>query len=220
MEVFIVVTVLWVFSVCMHEFGHALVAYWGGDHTVKEKGYLTLNPLNYTHPVLSIVMPVVMLAIGGIPLPGGAVYIEHQLLRSRAWETAVALAGVAINWLMVLFLAAFFKLGIIPDDPQNLACVAFGLLLQFEVASILLNLIPIPPLDGFQAIAPWLPRHIRDQMFSMSNMSMWILFLALWYVQPLNQALWDTVFFITSHLGIDTYMTYFVGMEHYQFWRN
>jgi len=132
----------------------------------------------------------------------------------------VALAGVAINWLMVLFLAAFFKLGIIPDDPQNLACVAFGLLLQFEVASILLNLIPIPPLDGFQAIAPWLPRHIRDQMFSMSNMSMWILFLALWYVQPLNQALWDTVFFITSHLGIDTYMTYFVGMEHYQFWRN
>jgi Zn-dependent protease len=220
MEVFIVVTVLWVFSVCMHEFGHAIVAYWGGDHTVKEKGYLTLNPLNYTHPVLSIVMPVVMLAIGGIPLPGGAVYIEHQLLRSRAWETAVALAGVAINWLMVLFLAAFFKLGIIPDDPQNLACVAFGLLLQFEVASILLNLIPIPPLDGFQAIAPWLPRHIRDQMFSMSNMSMWILFLALWYVQPLNQALWDTVFFITSHLGIDTYMTYFVGMEHYQFWRN
>jgi len=204
----------------MHEFGHAIVAYWGGDHTVKEKGYLTLNPLNYTHPVLSIVMPVVMLAIGGIPLPGGAVYIEHQLLRSRAWETAVALAGVAINWLMVLFLAAFFKLGIIPDDPQNLACVAFGLLLQFEVASILLNLIPIPPLDGFQAIAPWLPRHIRDQMFSMSNMSMWILFLALWYVQPLNQALWDTVFFITSHLGIDTYMTYFVGMEHYQFWRN
>jgi len=220
MEVFIVVTVLWVFSVCMHEFGHAIVAYWGGDHTVKEKGYLTLNPLNYTHPVLSIVMPVVMLAIGGIPLPGGAVYIEHQLLRSRAWETAVALAGVAINWLMVLFLAAFFKLGIIPDDPQNLACVAFGLLLQFEVGSILLNLIPIPPLDGFQAIAPWLPRHIRDQMFSMSNMSMWILFLALWYVQPLNQALWDTVFFITSHLGIDTYMTYFVGMEHYQFWRN
>ncbi len=220
MEVFIVVTVLWVFSVCMHEFGHAIVAYWGGDHTVKDKGYLTLNPLHYTHPVLSILMPVVMLAIGGIPLPGGAVYIEHQLLRSRAWETAVALAGVAINWLMVLFLAAFFKLGIIPNDPQNLACVAFGLLLQFEVASILLNLLPIPPLDGFQAIAPWLPRQTREQMFSMSNMSMWVLFLALWYVPALNQALWDTVFFITSHLGIDTYMTYFVGMEQYRFWEH
>jgi len=176
MEVFIVVTVLWVFSVCMHEFGHALVAYWGGDHTVKDKGYLTLNPFKYTHPVYSLLMPVLFLMMGGIGLPGGAVYIERELLRSRAWETAVALAGVVINWLMVLFLAAFFKTGIIPNDPTNLACVSFGLLLQLEVCSILLNLLPIPPLDGFQAIAPWLPRQIRDQMFSMSNMTMFILF--------------------------------------------
>src|SRR6185437_13600750 len=203
MEVFIVVTVLWVFAVCMHEFGHALVAYWGGDHTVKDKGYLTLNPFQYTHPVYSVLMPVAMIVLGGIGLPGGAVYIEHQLLRSRAWETAVALAGIAINWLMVLFLAAFFKLGIIPNDPTNLACVAFGLLLQFEVGSILLNLLPIPPLDGFQAIAPWLPRHTRDQLFSMSNMSMWILFLTLWYVGPINQAFWNATWFITDHLGVD-----------------
>jgi Zn-dependent protease len=202
----------------MHEFGHALVAYWGGDHTVKDKGYLTLNPFRYTHPVYSILMPVLMMVMGGIGLPGGAVYIEHQLLRSRWWETAVALAGIAINWLMVLFLGAFFKLGIIPNDPTNLPCVAFGLLLQLEVCAILLNLIPIPPLDGFQAIAPWLPPHIREQMFSMSNMSMWILFLALWYVQPLGLALWKTVFFITNHLGIDSYMTYVVGMQQYRFW--
>jgi len=219
MEVFIVVTVLWVFAVCMHEFGHALVAYWGGDHTVKDKGYLTLNPLHYTHPVISILMPVVMLAIGGIPLPGGAVYIEHQLLRSRAWETAVALAGVTINWLMVLFLGAFFKLGIIPNDPSNLASVAFGLLLQFEVGSILLNLIPIPPLDGFQAIAPWLPNNLRQQLFSMSNLVIWILFFAFWYVAPFNNAFWNTVWYITDHLGVASAMTYDIGMQQFQFWR-
>jgi len=203
----------------MHEFGHALVAYWGGDHTVKDKGYLTLNPLHYTHPVISILMPVVMLAIGGIPLPGGAVYIEHQLLRSRAWETAVALAGVTINWLMVLFLGAFFKLGIIPNDPSNLASVAFGLLLQFEVGSILLNLIPIPPLDGFQAIAPWLPNNLRQQLFSMSNLGIWILFLAFWYVAPFNNAFWNTVWYITDHLGVASAMTYDIGMQQFQFWR-
>ena len=216
MEVFIVVTVLWVFSVCMHEFGHAIVAYWGGDHTVKDKGYLTLNPFKYTHPVYSLLMPVLFLMMGGIGLPGGAVYIERELLRSRAWETAVALAGVAINWLMVLFLAAFFKTGIIPNDPTNLACVSFGLLLQLEVCSILLNLLPIPPLDGFQAIAPWLPRQIRDQMFSMSNMTMFILFLAVWNVPAIGNALWHTVFFITMHLGLDPYVTYGVGMEQYR----
>ena len=72
MEVFIIVTVLWIFSVCLHEFGHALVAFYGGDETVKDKGYLTMNPLRYTHPVLSILMPVVFMVMGGIGLPGGA----------------------------------------------------------------------------------------------------------------------------------------------------
>jgi Zn-dependent protease len=220
MEVFIIVTVLWVFSVCMHEFGHASVAYWGGDHTVKDKGYLTLNPFHYTHPVYSILMPVVMMVLGGIGLPGGAVYIEKQLLRSPVWETAVALAGIAINWLMVLFLAAFFKFGVIPNDPQNLACVSFGLLLQLLVGSVLLNLIPIPPLDGFQAIAPWLPRDLRERLFAMSNMGPWILFMLFWYVKPFNQAFWNAVWFITDHLGVDSYMTYYVGMHAFRFWEH
>jgi Zn-dependent protease len=51
MECFFIVTALWVFSVCLHEFGHAYVAYRGGDYTVRDKGYLTLNPLHYTHPL-------------------------------------------------------------------------------------------------------------------------------------------------------------------------
>ena len=80
-ECFVIVTVLWVFSVCLHEFGHALVAYRGGDYTVREKGYLTMNPLHYTDPLFSILMPLLFLAMGGIGLPGGAVYIERQLLR-------------------------------------------------------------------------------------------------------------------------------------------
>src|SRR5438552_3895506 len=102
MECFIIVTVLWVFSVCLHEFGHAWVAYQGGDYTVREKGYLTMNPLRYTHPVYSLLMPVIFMMMGGIGLPGGAVYIEHHLLRSRAWETGVSLAGPFMNLLLVL----------------------------------------------------------------------------------------------------------------------
>lgn len=66
MECFIIVTVLWIFSVCVHEFGHAWAAYCGGDHTVREKGYLTLNPLNYTHPVYSIVLPALFMIMGEI----------------------------------------------------------------------------------------------------------------------------------------------------------
>ena len=48
----------WLVSLCLHEYAHALVAYRAGDLGVAERGYLTLNPLKYTHPLLSIVLPV------------------------------------------------------------------------------------------------------------------------------------------------------------------
>src|SRR5436190_17239306 len=139
MECFIIVTVLWVFSVCLHEFGHAWAAYRGGDYTVRDKGYLTLNPIHYAHPVYSLVMPVVFMMMGGIGLPGGAVYIERHLLRSKWWETWVSLAGIAMNLAMVLLISALFKFHILANDPQNLGSVSLGFLLQLEVSAILLN---------------------------------------------------------------------------------
>ena len=44
---FIAVLICWIFSVCVHEFAHALVAYWGGDRSVRARGYLDFNPLRY-----------------------------------------------------------------------------------------------------------------------------------------------------------------------------
>ena len=49
----------WLVSLCLHEFGHAVTAFWGGDESAESKGYLTLNPLKYTHPIISIVLPLV-----------------------------------------------------------------------------------------------------------------------------------------------------------------
>jgi Zn-dependent protease len=218
MECFLVVTVLWVFSVCLHEFGHAAAAYCGGDYTVKDKGYLTLNPLHYAHPVYSLLIPVVMMMMGGIGLPGGAVYIERHLLRSKAWDTWVSLAGIAMNLVMVLLISLAFKTGLVKNDPTSLASVSLGLLLLLEVSAILLNLIPIPPLDGFQAIAPWLPSDIRDRMYAISNFGPWILFIALSYDGPISRTFWDLVFWITNFLGVDPYMSYVVGMHAFRFW--
>ena len=101
---FIIVLLGWVFSLCVHEFSHAAVAYAGGDTTVREKGYLTFNPLKYTHPVYSLLLPLLFLALGGIGLPGGAVYIETWRLRSRRWISAVSLAGPASNLILAILL--------------------------------------------------------------------------------------------------------------------
>jgi Zn-dependent protease len=219
MEVFIIVTVLWVFSVCLHEFGHAWAAYCGGDHSVKEKGYLTLNPMHYTEPVNSLLLPVVFMMMGGIGLPGGAVYIERDRLRSRGWETWVSLAGPAMNLFLILVISQFFKFGWVKNDPESVASVSLGFLLLLQVSALILNLIPVPPLDGFQAIAPWLPPATRDSMYAASNVTMLALFAVLWFVPPINNAFWLLVFTISDWMGVDSIIG-FRGWQAFRFWQH
>ncbi len=215
MEVFLLVTVGWIFSVCLHEFGHAFVAYHGGDDTVKDKGYLTLNPLHYTHPIYSLVMPLLFLLMGGIGLPGGAVYIENHLLRSKGWRTAVSLAGPAMNVILVLLLCIPFWFGFID---QNFG-PALAFLIQLEISAILFNLIPVPPLDGFQAWAPWLSADVSEAMMRNSNMFLWILFLVMWNVPAANMFFWGVVFVISNLLGIDSDLAT-EGYRQFQFWKH
>ena len=73
---FIFVIAGWMVSLCLHEFGHAFTAWRFGDHDVAVRGYLTLNPLKYSNPMLSIVLPLLFIALGGIGLPGGAVWVR------------------------------------------------------------------------------------------------------------------------------------------------
>jgi Zn-dependent protease len=86
--VFLLVAGGWVVSLCLHEFAHAYAAYRAGDTSVEAAGYLTLNPLKYAHPLLSIVLPVIFIAAGGIGLPGGAVYLHPHTFRSRTTQAA------------------------------------------------------------------------------------------------------------------------------------
>src|SRR5574339_1275029 len=106
---FAIVLFGWIFSLCLHEFSHALVAYYGGDTTVREKGYLTFNPIRYTHPMLSIVIPVIIMMMGGIGLPGGAVYIERWRIRNRYWLSAMSLAGPLANLLIAIVLGLVLR---------------------------------------------------------------------------------------------------------------
>ncbi len=80
--VFLFVTSAWIVSLCLHEYAHARTALHSGDISIGAKGYLTLNPLKYTHALLSIVLPVIFVIMGGIGLPGGAVFIERSRIRA------------------------------------------------------------------------------------------------------------------------------------------
>jgi Zn-dependent protease len=147
----------WAVSLCLHEFGHAAVAYRGGDRSVREKGYLTLDIRRYADLGLSLVLPIVFLLLGGIPLFGGAVWINHGAIRSAGARSLVSLAGPATNLVLGALLTITVAVVPMPDAlAVGLSCLAF-----FQVLAFVLNILPVPGLDGFGVLEPFLPMSAR-----------------------------------------------------------
>src|SRR5215208_4296944 len=181
----------WLFSLCLHEFSHALVAYYGGDTTVREKGYLTFNPLKYTHPLFSIILPLLFLVMGGIGLPGGAVYIERWRIRSRLVLSAMSLAGPFSNLLVAILLGIILRFSSL-IDASLLPGLSFLLVLQ--ISAVLFNLIPVPPFDGYNALEPFLHPVIRMQVDRFRSVTIWIILLLFWYVPVVSDMFWGAVY--------------------------
>jgi tetratricopeptide (TPR) repeat protein len=196
----IAVLVGWIASVCLHEFGHAIVAYYGGDITVKDKGYLTLNPLKYTDIGYSLVMPVMFLMLGGIALPGAAVYIHTSLLRNRVWQSAVSAAGPFMTGLVALALALPFQFGWATDN--HWIWYALALLASLQVAGLCFNLLPIPSFDGFGIIEPWLPKSMQVLARRWDRYGYLFLIGMLWFVPDANRAFWAVAGTLSNWLGI------------------
>nr|WP_222132295.1 site-2 protease family protein [Pseudonocardia sp. C8] len=152
--VFVIVLAGWAVSLCLHEFGHAITAYRGGDTSVAAKGYLTLDVRRYTDPGLSLVLPLIILLVGGLPLPGGAVWINQWALRSRARRSAVSMAGPVAN--LVLGIVLIVVVGVFPAMPTPVAAGLSALAL-FQIVAFVLNMLPVPGLDGWGALEPYLP---------------------------------------------------------------
>ena len=213
------VVVGWVVSVCVHEFFHAAVAYVGGDRDVAASGYLTLNPLRYTNVVMSLVFPVVALLLGGFALPGGAVYIKPGALRTRLWDSVVSLAGPVANALLALVIAGVISLAFHFEwiTGANLSFfAALGYLGFVQVFAVILNLLPIPPLDGFGILRPWLPYGIQSAAAHIGMAGFVVVFLVLWYVPFVAGALSDATRSISDVIGIDPYLV-FIGQQHMRF---
>lgn len=209
---FIFVAAAWVVTLCLHEFGHAFVAFRNGDSSVVYRGYLTLNPLKYTHVVLSIVLPLIFLLIGGIGLPGGAVFIDRSALKSRFVHSAVSAAGPLTNLAVSILLATaiFFRQG----DSNFWAAVSFLAFLQ--VTAAILNLLPIPGLDGYGIIEPYLPKSWAGQAARVAPFVFYGFILLLW-IPALNQAFFGAIFGILGLLGVPQILIQ-TGLSLFRFW--
>jgi Zn-dependent protease len=202
-------------SLCIHEFGHAFVAFLGGDRSVASAGYLSLNPLKYIHPLLSIGLPIVFLLLGGIGIPGGAVYLNEQAIRNNRWRSFASAAGPLSNLLFAILIGWPFLLfqGAAPFGNESFwAALAF--LVFVELSAVVLNLIPIPPFDGFGIIAPWLSIELRILANRLGMLPLLVLFFLLWQGGPVSSTFWNLVYALSGVLNIPPDL---VNLGHQQF---
>ena len=211
--VFILVIGGWLVSLCLHEFGHAYTAWRFGDSDVEARGYLTLNPLKYSHPLLSLGLPLLFIALGGIGLPGGAVYLRTGFMTPRQ-RTLVNLAGPFANFVLAIVLLGATRLFFDQGHAVFWAGVAFLGFLQ--VTALVLNLLPIPGLDGYAALEPHLSPSTRRALEPVRQWGFMIL-LVLLIAPGLNRWFFSGVFWIFDLFGVPRGLAGF-GSELTRFW--
>ena len=218
-SVFLFVTLGWIVAVCLHEFGHALAAYRGGDQAVLQRGYLTLNPLRYTHGFMSIVLPVLVLLLGGIGLPGGAVFVNLAAVKSKKLRSLVAAAGPLVTLLLTLILslllAYYHRTANFSQHSEFIAGLNF--LIFIQIWALVFNLLPIPGFDGFGIIMPFLPRTIAARLYQASSLILFV-FISLYLLDPSAQSFfWRMVYGVMSLFNVDSNLLFY-GLDLYRFW--
>jgi cobaltochelatase CobT len=205
----------WLISRCLHEFGHAIVAYGSGDLSVRDKGYLTLDPLRYTNLQFSILWPLAFLAIGGIGLPGGAVYLNVWALRPSHRALISAAGPLATLSILTLLLVVLHVAEGALATPlyEALAFLAF-----LQLTALVLNLLPVPGLDGWGIVEPWLTSALRQMGRRVAGIAPALLLASFLFIPAVNKMLWRLIFEFCGMIGLDVEGA-LDGLELFQFWR-
>lgn len=206
MQDFIPTLAIWalpvIFAITLHEAAHGYVARNFGDPTAYLAGRISLNPLRHIDPVGTLLVPGVILAtsslVGGAPILFGwakPVPVDFARLRHPKQDMLwVAAAGPAANLIMALAWAALFKVAtMLPDNPYRLPLFKMSDAgQQINAVLMLLNLVPIPPLDGGRIAVSLLPHRLAWRFAQIEPFGFLIL-LVLLYTRVLGALLWPLI---------------------------
>lgn len=155
--------VILILSVIIHEMAHGYAANWLGDPTARLAGRLSPNPLVHLDPMMSVILPGILIATGSPILFGAAKpvpYNPYNLTNQKWGEAIVALAGPLAN----LVIAVVFGILVQLSSAIGLSDAFVTLSIQIIMLNIFLaffNLVPIPPLDGSKILPRLLPYPLR-----------------------------------------------------------
>lgn len=148
-----------VLSVVIHEMAHGYAANWLGDPTARLQGRLTANPLVHIDPLMSVILPGLLILSGSSFIFGAAKpvpYNPYNFTNQKWGEAIVAAAGPAAN----IFIAIVFAVLVRSAEVLQLSDTFLALAVQVIILNIFLalfNLVPIPPLDGSKILPKFLP---------------------------------------------------------------
>lgn len=157
-EIALIAIVIVILSIIFHEVAHGYIANMLGDPTARLQGRLTLNPVPHIDPVGSVLIPGILLLSGTPFLIGWAKPVPYNPynLRYGKWgEALVSAAGPAVNILIAALFALLIRLDLITSPVFFQVAV---LAIFANIALAIINLIPIPPLDGSKILRAVLPR--------------------------------------------------------------
>ena len=173
------------FAITLHEVAHGWMASKLGDQTARMLGRLTLNPFKHIDPIGTIIVPAALLTLTGFVFGWAkAVPVDSRNFKNPRKDMAwVAIAGPAANFIMALVWAFIAKIGMMlasssPSIGEFLiysgtAGITINLILM------LLNLLPVPPLDGSRIIAAFMPKKLAWQFGQLDRFGFIILIILL-----------------------------------------
>jgi Zn-dependent protease len=174
-----------VVAIVLHEISHGWVANAFGDHTARDLGRLSPNPIRHVDPIGTLVLPM-MLAIAGAPVFGWAKpvpVVAKKMRTPRLNMMLVALAGPAMNLLLgliaVFALAAALSL-VVPDSLGGaFLLVTLEKFIAINIFLAVFNMLPIPPFDGSHVVEGLLPRPLAARYAKLGKYGFLLLILLL-----------------------------------------
>lgn len=186
-----------ILAITLHEAAHGYAARHFGDPTAWQAGRISLNPLRHIDPIGTLLLPLLLALFKSPILFGWAKPVPvsiHRLRRPKRDMLWVAAAGPAVNLLMAVGWTALLKLDtLIPynmlSQPLALMCQV-GIIINLSLA--MLNLFPMPPLDGGRIAVSLLPEPLASQFAQLERWGFFIL-IALLYLGALDVTIWPLV---------------------------